>query len=262
MSRHEELAKARLTEELQELRESEENYRDLLESLQVAVVVHAADTSILFCNRQAHELLGLAKDEGTGRIAADPRWTFHRGDGTEMPLEDFPVVQVLNTLEPLQNHVVGVEHPDSCEVTWVLVDAIPKFDEERALRTVLVTFRDITDRKRAEEELRESEERFRTVVTHSTPIVFAFDLDGRIVLSEGKMLSAVGLKPGEAVGQNVFELYGEYPTALAGLKTALGGEMFKGIIDSGHRVQFRLWLDLVKIAELQHLTGCRRAPDR
>ena len=137
---------------IEERKESGGRSRVLWDNFPIAIVEHSADTSILFCNRQALRLLGLEKDEATGRIASDPRWIFHREDGTDMPLEEFPVVRVLNTLEPLQDYVVGVEQPDSQEMRWVLAYAYPQFDGEKALETILVTFLDITKRKQAEQE--------------------------------------------------------------------------------------------------------------
>lgn len=137
---------------IEERKESEERSRELWNDLQVAIVEHSIDTTILFCNRQALKLLGLGKSEATGRVAADPRWIFHREDGTLMPLEEFPVVRVLNTLEPLQDYVVGVEQPDSHDIRWVLAYAYPQFDGEKALKTILVTFFDITKRKQVEQE--------------------------------------------------------------------------------------------------------------
>lgn len=134
------------------IEEREERSRESWDNFQVAIVEHSADTSILFCNRQALKLLGLEKDAATGRIASDPRWIFHREDGTKMPLEEFPVVRVRNTLEPLQDYLVGVEQPDSQEIRWVLTYAYPQFDGEKALKTILVTFLDITKRKQAEQE--------------------------------------------------------------------------------------------------------------
>lgn len=137
---------------IEELKESGEWSRVLWDNFPIAIVEHSADTSILSCNRQALKLLGLEKDEATGRIASDPRWIFHREDGTDMPLEEFPVVRVLNTLEPLQDYVVGVKQPDSQEIRWVLAYAYPQFDGEKALKTIIVTFLDITKRKQAEQE--------------------------------------------------------------------------------------------------------------
>jgi len=137
---------------IEERKESEARSRELWDNFPIAIVEHSADTSILSCNRQALQLLGLKKDEATGRIASDPRWMFHREDGTDMPLEEFPVVRVLNTLEPLQDYVVGVVQPDSQEIRWVLAYAYPQFDGEKDLETILVTFLDITKRKQAEQE--------------------------------------------------------------------------------------------------------------
>jgi len=158
-----------------EREKSEERHRSLLDNLQVAVVEHSTDTSILFCNRQALLLLGLEKDEATGRFAADPRWVLYREDGTVMPLEEFPVVRVLNTLEPLKNFVLGVQQPDSQKIVWALVDAFPLFDEENALKTILVTFLDITERRRAEESRLEHEQRFNDLVNSTDGIFWEAD---------------------------------------------------------------------------------------
>jgi len=44
--------------------------------------------------------------------------------------------------------------------------------------------------------------------------------DGTFLLSEGKGLSKLGLKPGEVVGKSVFELYGDYPDILDPMREA------------------------------------------
>ncbi len=103
-------------------------------------------------------------------------------------------------------------------------------EELDALRTAGNILGAAIRHQRGEEALRESEGRFRAIVTNSTPIVFMFDPDGKILLSEGKMLSAVGLGPGEAVGQSVFEMYRDYPDVVKALRTALAGEVFEGVI--------------------------------
>ncbi|MGB0524185.1 MAG: PAS domain S-box protein [Flammeovirgaceae bacterium] len=89
---------------------------------------------------------------------------------------------------------------------------------------------DITEKKKVENKLIESEANFRAIVTHSTPIVFMFDISGTILLSEGKMLSSLNLKPGELVGRSVFEIYQDYPEVMAAIKKTLKGEVYEGII--------------------------------
>jgi diguanylate cyclase (GGDEF)-like protein/PAS domain S-box-containing protein len=85
---------------------------------------------------------------------------------------------------------------------------------------------EITERKGAEEALRESEERLRTVVTHAPIILFAVDREGVFTLSEGKALEALGLKPGPVVGLSVFDVFRDIPEMMENLRRALAGEAF------------------------------------
>ena len=83
---------------------------------------------------------------------------------------------------------------------------------------------DITKRKQAEKALLESEEKFRTLITNTEEIVYMISKDGTFLLSEGKGLSKLDLKPGEVVGKSVFELYKDYPDMLTQMRKAFNGE--------------------------------------
>ena len=80
------------------------------------------------------------------------------------------------------------------------------------------------ERDRRERALRESEEKFRTVVEHAQPVVFMLDEDGTFLLSEGQDLEALGLEPGEVVGKSVFDVYSDVPEIVDGIQRALDGE--------------------------------------
>jgi PAS domain S-box-containing protein len=86
--------------------------------------------------------------------------------------------------------------------------------------------RDITERKRAEEALRESMQRLQTVVNGAPVVLYSFDRNGVFTLSEGKGLIGLGIKPGEIVGRTIFEIYGDQPEAIAALRRAMAGETF------------------------------------
>jgi PAS domain S-box-containing protein len=79
-------------------------------------------------------------------------------------------------------------------------------------------------------DLEESETKFRTVVTSSTPIIFMYDTEGTVLLSEGKMLNSVGLKPGDVVGQNVFEMNKDNPDIIELQKRPLKGEVVEELV--------------------------------
>jgi PAS domain S-box-containing protein len=71
---------------------------------------------------------------------------------------------------------------------------------------LIVSAQDVTDRKRAEQALRESENRLRTVIASAPVVLFAIDVDGTITVSEGHGLARLGLLSGEVVGHHISEV--------------------------------------------------------
>jgi PAS domain S-box-containing protein len=141
------------------LRESEEKYRNLIQKIQAAVVVHGADTKIITCNVKAQELIGLSQNQLLGKTSIDPVWHFFREDHSVMPFEEYPVNLVMASQNVLRNYIVGVHHPNSDDDVWVLVNADPVFDRNNQLIQVIVTFTDITERKQTEARLAKTTDR-------------------------------------------------------------------------------------------------------
>jgi PAS domain S-box-containing protein len=133
------------------LRESEEKYRTLIQKIQTAVVVHGADTQIITSNSKAQELLGLTEDQLLGKTAIDPVWHFYKEDGIILPLEEYPVTQVITSRQELRNCILGIHRSNKENDVWVLVNADPVFGKKGEIVQVIITFTDITDRKQAEE---------------------------------------------------------------------------------------------------------------
>lgn len=138
------------------LRESEDKYRALVENLHIAVVVHAANTSIIMSNHRAQELLQLTKEQMAGKTAIDPAWHFCHEDGSIIPVAEYPVNIVLDTQKPLNNYTLGINSPNSDETIWATVNAFPEFDVHNQLLQVVVTFWDMTFHKEAETKLQDS----------------------------------------------------------------------------------------------------------
>jgi len=94
---------------------------------------------------------------------------------------------------------------------------------------------DVTEKRRTEAALKESDERLRALINSAPLVLFATDRDGVFVQAEGKGLEALGWKPGEAVGKSAFELYRRHPSAVEQLRRALAGESLKDTVEvSGH----------------------------
>jgi diguanylate cyclase (GGDEF)-like protein/PAS domain S-box-containing protein len=131
----------------QALRNSEQRLQTLIDNVQTAVVVHAADSSIQFANPSAAQLLGLTPEQLLGRTAIDPAWHFVREDGSPMPIDEYPVTRVIRSEQALRDYVVGIHVSAAEPIRWVLVDAVPALGENGRLRQVIVSFIDISGRQ-------------------------------------------------------------------------------------------------------------------
>lgn len=145
-------AEKKLQQKQQQLIKSETQYHELIRNLRVGIVVHASDTRIVFSNPRASELLGLSEDQMRGKVAIDLAWNFIDEQNQPMPLETYPVNQVITSMKPIEALVLGVRFADTARVTWLLVNGFPEFDATGGLKQVVVNFDDITSRKRAEAE--------------------------------------------------------------------------------------------------------------
>src|SRR5208283_3357071 len=66
---------------------------------------------------------------------------------------------------------------------------------------------EIVQRMKSEERLLRQGELLRSAVSVAPMVLLATDGNGVVLLSEGKGLAALGLKPGEVVGKSVFDVY-------------------------------------------------------
>ena len=178
------------------LRESEERFRTLFETMVEGVVYQEADGRISLVNPSAERILGLTLDQLWGRTSADPRWQAVREDGTELPGDQHPAMVALRTGSEVRNTVMGVYRPGRNERVWILVHAVPRFRPgESAPYCAYTTFTDITERKRAEDRLAASEKRFRQLSDLLPLTVFETDLNGNLTFVNRLGFKMFGYRP-------------------------------------------------------------------
>jgi diguanylate cyclase (GGDEF)-like protein/PAS domain S-box-containing protein len=120
----------------------------LLRSLQTGVVVHAPSTAILYANPKALEILRLSKEQAQGKSAFDPLWRFVDKYNKDIGPDAFPVNRILANHQPLFNLEAGIKDSTKDEVTWILFNAYPEFDQAQKIKQIIVTFIDITHQKK------------------------------------------------------------------------------------------------------------------
>jgi PAS domain S-box-containing protein len=146
------------------LRVSEERFRTLVQDLHIGIVLLGPKDETLFANRAVLDMFGVREDEVLGKSTAQFEDIAIREDGQEIPFGEIPGPRAIATKKPVHGEVVGWRRARSSEILWTLVDAIPHVTQQGEVVNVILSISDITKRKRAEEALQVSEERFRTLV--------------------------------------------------------------------------------------------------
>jgi two-component system cell cycle sensor histidine kinase/response regulator CckA len=151
---------------LEEIRGYDKKYRAVFETAKDAIFLSDETGSFVDVNEAACESLGYSKEEllklSNKEIDADPR-------GYEVFLKIRDGLAGKTTFEVNQRRKDGTVLP--LEITG-------NFFESKHHRMAVAIARDITERKWAEEALRESESRYRTLFNNASDIIFIHDLSG------------------------------------------------------------------------------------
>lgn len=99
-----------------------------------------------------------------------------------------------------------VLRPKGVEV-WLEKNAHAFFDSDGRMLRVIGMVADVTERKRAEEGIRESEKQFRTIVETTNEGVWLLDSELHTSYVNRQMAEMLGYEPGQVVGRSVFDFY-------------------------------------------------------
>ncbi len=138
-----------------------DDLKQVLRHLHAGVVAHGPDSAIRVCNPRACEILGLTMDQMIGVSAPDPQWAFLRDDGSPMPVEEYPVSLVLQSRQPFEGLVVGVNRPDIGDVVWAQCKGYPVLDDDGQLQLAIITFIEVTAMRAAEQRREQLEAQLR-----------------------------------------------------------------------------------------------------
>jgi PAS domain S-box-containing protein len=179
------------------LKESESKLKALFELLPVGVTIIDKDRRTLDANLALERILGLSRsDLLKGKYGAQK---YLRSNGTEMPAEEFPSVRAMKEQGSVQVSEIGVVKGDGSTI-WTDVSAItlPFSDGQ-----VVITTRDITESKKAKEELQKAEERYRIVTEQTGQLVYDYDVEKKVADLAGSTEELTGFTPDELRNKNL-----------------------------------------------------------
>jgi PAS domain S-box-containing protein len=178
------------------VRESEEKYRTLVESSQDAILILDAAGQILFANQVCSEIWGMPLEEVVGRNAlkyihpdeVERIGELYGSSWAEGKRHDRIPVQILS---------------DGRELLFE-VTAVPLRGVEGDAQ-IMVIATDVTDRELGARQLKESEEKYRTIVEKSRDAIILSNRLGEVIYANPSIEDVFGLSPEEARGTNLFD---------------------------------------------------------
>jgi PAS domain S-box-containing protein len=181
-----------LTEE--QLRDSERRYRTLVDTMQEGVLIRDQDFNLIYINDSLCRMVGYTREELMGKFILD-----HLDESSLGTLMDELARRKYG--EP-ESYELTLLAKDGREVI-VSVSPAPVLDEGGNAIYNFAVFTDITERQRAERQLRESEEQFRTVVNASKDAMITIDEEGQVTLFNPAAEKVFGRSAAEMLGQQL-----------------------------------------------------------
>jgi two-component system, cell cycle sensor histidine kinase and response regulator CckA len=155
------------------LRASEERYRDLYDQAPVGYIELDSQGRIVRVNRREMEILGYPAEQMLGRHV----WDFV----VEKEAQEVIMAKLAGTLQPVKGFERTYRRKDGTTVPVLIADTMVR-DHEGRIAGIRSTMEDITERKRMEEALRESEALFRNLFERHSAVKLIIDPDtGRII---------------------------------------------------------------------------------
>ncbi|MEO5687744.1 MAG: PAS domain S-box protein [Burkholderiaceae bacterium] len=180
----------------QALQRSEERYRRIVQTAEEGIWMISADSVTTFVNPKMASMLGYTVDEMLGRSMYDFMDERSKVDARENVRR--------RELGISEQHDFRLTRKDGSD-QWTAMSTSASFDDDGHYNGALAMVTDITERRRAEQALRESEERFRSLTVLSSDWYWERDEEFRLTKVVGGRAYDMNVGLGRIVGQRPWE---------------------------------------------------------
>ena len=182
-----------------DLQKSEIRNKALIENAPDAITLLGADGLLKYLSPSTQQILGYAPEE---QVGSNPAELTHPDD---LPA----LLKLLSDLSQTPEVVVTTQYRfrhKNGSWRW-LESTITNLLTDPSVQAIVFNFRDITERKQADETLQKSEKRFRALVENSLEEISLVDSDGTLTYESPTSRRPLGYPPNSFVGHNLFDLF-------------------------------------------------------
>jgi PAS domain S-box-containing protein len=179
------------------LRKSEEKFRTFMETATDLMHMTDKDINFTYINEAVTKTLGYSKEEMVG-----------------MHVSKVLSKEMLEKFDTRSEEIIE-KGKATFEDTWITKDGqeiygennvIAVYDDDGKFAGVRATFRDITDRRKSEEALKESEEKLRTFMESASDLMHIMDKDGNFIYVNEAMANTLGYTKEEMIGMHLTKI--------------------------------------------------------
>ncbi len=179
------------------LQKSEEKYRRIVETANEGVWVVDQDMNTTFVNQRFADMIGYSREEMVGHNVMD----YVINDDKASAETQF--IARRNGIEG--RYECKLRHRDG-RVVWCLISGSPLTDDTGSFKGSLGMIMDITERKRAEDALQESEARYRLISENTADVIWTLDYKtGKFTYVSPSVQKLRGYTPDEVLNQTMAE---------------------------------------------------------
>lgn len=218
------------------LMERERFYRSIVDNIQDVIFETGADGRWTFLNPAFERFVGLGVNEATGLLAlksvlaADRRKAFSK------------LIPLLRGFQKAVRFETRYLKPDGVD-GWAEVHVEAQFDDAGRFAGTFGTVREVSERKRndelerklADQLLKQTEDRVKTIIEHAPIVVFSVDRTGVLTLIDGAVQSTIGSTKEALEGLNMFDFLQDRPDIADIIRRALAGEVLTVEMQVGER---------------------------
>jgi PAS domain S-box-containing protein len=157
---------------------------------------------VTFMNIMAENLTGWNQGDAIGKKLSEVYNIENSDTGKRGPN---PVTKVLRerTSVGLLNHAVLVARNGTR--TFIEESAAPIFNNAKEITGAVLTFRDVTEKRKFQDELSRSEQRYRALIEKSSEVFSILDRNGTITYTTNSITAMLGYTANEIIGRNAFD---------------------------------------------------------
>jgi PAS domain S-box-containing protein len=214
---------------------------------------------IVLANKKSQEMLGFSEEELLGKNWFDH---FIPRSHTEEVKDVFNNI-MQGDIEPVEYH----ENPVICkggELRTILWHNSLLFDDNKNIIGLLSSGNDITDLKKTEKELLESEKRYRNIFEQSLDGIFMHDMEGVLLDVNNSVCKILSAKKEDLIGKSIFEYHTKEALKIAkkaeiNLKTKGFAKINLTLKNSkNHEFLAEVWTTIIIDGDKQYIQGIVR----